>query len=252
MQTPQELLTSEFDKRKKRNANFSLRSFAKWLGISPAQLSQMMTGKRPITLNTLKKITDRLGLSPLEKKNLLHSILKDKDSEPVVETKMRQMQEDEFRLISDWFHFAILILSQVKGANPDPRWIARRLGIGVAEAHQALLRLERLGVIQTKPVFKQLGDPISVLSSVPSDAIRKYHKQLLGLAMEKIETVPVHQREFQSISIPLSPKNIGIYKKAMDDFLEQVSHMTEDYPGSEIYHMNVQLFPATLIKESEK
>ncbi|HAG92455.1 MAG TPA: hypothetical protein DCL41_11310, partial [Bdellovibrionales bacterium] len=66
MQNAVEMLNSEFNKRKGRNPNFSLRSFAKWLKISPAQLSQMMTGKRPITINSAQKIGDRLGLSPIE------------------------------------------------------------------------------------------------------------------------------------------------------------------------------------------
>lgn len=250
MEQAQHFLTQEFLKRKERNPNFSLRSFAKWLDISPAQLSQMMTGKRPITLNSLKKIGLRVGLSPLEQKNLLTSLLKQKKMlAPDQDKKIIHMQEDQFRVISDWYHFAILSLTQIKGAQSDPRWIARRLGINVDEANQALMRLQRLGIIQLKPTFKQIGEPIQVSSAMPSEAIRKYHKQNLNLAIEKIDTVPVNLREYQSISFPMSPKHVALFKKQIDEFLEQAAELSENTAGSEIYNLNVQLFPITTITE---
>lgn len=250
MQNPHELLASEFKKRKERNPNFSLRSFAKWLGVSPAQLSQMIAGKRPVTLKSMKKITERLGLSPSEKKSLILTFLQQKKFiENSEEKKVLKMQEDQFRLISDWYHFAILSLSQLKGSHSDPRWIARRLGISVEQAHQALLRLERLGIVQIKPQLRQVSDPLEVVSHTTSEAIRKYHKQNMNLALEKIETVPNQLRQFQSISIPLNPKNLEQFKKLIDEFLNQASDLSEKYEGIEVYNLNVQLFPVTTIQE---
>ncbi len=251
MTPTREFLNQEFNKRRTRNPNFSLRSFAKWLGLSPAQLSQMLTGKRPITLKSMKKMGDRLGLSPTEKKLMFTTILKDKNLIEVgEEKKVLHMEEDQFRVISDWYHLAILSLTRISGARADPRWIARRLGISVELAHQALLRLERLGILQVKPKFKQVCDPIEVVSLTPSSAIRKYHKQNLNLAIEKIDTVPLELRQFQSISIPVHPKKLGLYKKLIDEFLEQASELSEKQSGTEVYNLNVQLFPVTQTKEN--
>jgi len=252
MQSAQELLQSEFSKRKERNPNFSLRSFAKWLGISPAQLSQMMTGKRAITLKLMKKISDRLGLSPSEKKAVFTSMLKNKDFLfEADEKQLLKIQEDKFRLIADWYHLAILSLTKLPGAQSDPRWIARRLGLSFEQAHQALLRLERVGVIQMKPKFQQLGEPFEVVSDTPSEAIRKYHKQNLNLAIEKIDTVTNTLRQYQSLSIPVDPKQIESFKKLIDDFLKQASDLSDKNKGKEIYHLNVQLFPVTTIEEKK-
>lgn len=251
MQKPAELLIQEFDKRRARNPNFSLRAFAKWLKFSPAQLSQMMSGKRPVTLNSAKKISERLGLSPAENKAFINTLLKDKEFiDSAASKKVIHMQEDQFRIISDWYHFAILSLTRLKGAKANPRWIARRLGINVEQAHQAILRLERMGIIQTKPIFKQICDPIEVVSAIPSEAIQKYHKQNLSLAIEKIETTPVHLREYQSISIPINPKHIQLFKQHIDEFLEQVSILADQQSSLELYNLNVQLFPITTIKET--
>lgn len=251
MANPQEILIQEFKKRRTRNPNFSLRSFAKWLDISPAQLSQMMTGKRPITLKQLKKISDRLSFSPVEKRSLMASVVKQKMAGPETDKKILNLEEDQFRLIADWFHFAILSLTQIKGAQANPVWIARRLGISVEQASQALLRLERLMIIQTKPDFKQISAPFEVFSKTPSEAIRKFHRQMMGLALEKIDTVNLELREYQSISFPLHPSQVPILKKNIDDLLEQASELSNDRTASEVYSLNVQLFPVTTIREEK-
>ena len=253
MNSSQRLLVEEFNKRRDRNPNFSMRSFAQWLGISPAQLSQMMTGKRTITIKTIQKISGRLGLSPVEKKQMVSALLKEKNLlEATSESKtVLHMEEDQFRIISDWYHLAILSLTKIKGASADPRWIARRLGISTEQANQAIGRLERMGILQTKPEFKQIGNPIEVVSKIPSEAIRKYHKQNLNLAIEKVDTVPLEQRELQSISITMNPKHIALFKDHIDEFLAQSSELSEKWNGDEVYHLNVQLFPVTTLKENK-
>lgn len=39
---------TEFENRKAKNPHFSLRAFSRWLDISPAQVSQIISGKRRI------------------------------------------------------------------------------------------------------------------------------------------------------------------------------------------------------------
>lgn len=247
-----DLMFSEFMKRKTRNPRYSLRAYAKWLGLSPAQLSQMLTGKRPVTLKSLKLISNRLELSPIEKKQLASGFLINELTDQESEAKKKlKLKEDQFRLISDWYHLAILGLAQIKPSSSDPRWVAQRLGIGVEQAHQGLLRLERLGLLQTKPTLKQLGNPLEVVSETPSEAIRKYHKQNLNLALEKIETVTLANRQFQSISLPINPKNLEEYKLLIDDFLEKATLLAKKHSSTEVYHLNVQLFPVTITKEKK-
>jgi uncharacterized protein (TIGR02147 family) len=251
MQTPKDLLNEEYKQRKGRNPNYSLRSFAKWLQFSPAQVSQMMAGKRPITLNSQKKINDRLGLSPSQSQEMIKGLLMQKNlisAEPAKQNRL--LKDDQFHLVSDWYHLAILSLTKVKGASADPRWIARRLGIKSEEAHHALQRLERLGILQIKPIFKQIGEPFEAVSDVPSAAIRKYHKQNLSLALEKIETVPLKLRQFQSISVPLHPSLVKNLKDEIDSFLNRASELCANCKATEVYHLNVQLFPVTQIADS--
>jgi uncharacterized protein (TIGR02147 family) len=207
----------------------------------------MMSGKRSITAKTIKKFSQKLDLSPFEKKQWMSSSVQEEQTS--IEKKTLQLQEDQFRMISDWYHFAILAMTRLKNTQSDPRWVARELGIDVQDAHQALLRLVRLEILETKPKLKQISDPIEVTSDIPSEAIRKYHKQNLNLAAEKIETIPNSLREYQSVSLTLNPNQMKAYKKLIDDFMEQASEMQNNDKNQVIYNLNVQLFPVSKINQ---
>ena len=58
--------------------------------------------------------------------------------------------QDEFALISDWYHFAILGLAEIKSSKASPLWIAKRLGITHDEAKEAVDRLLRLRIIEVE------------------------------------------------------------------------------------------------------
>lgn len=252
MKQANEFIAAEFLKRKKVNPHFSLRSYAHWLGVSPAQVSQMITGKRAVTLNTLRKVVAKVGLSPLEQDTLFRKLFSENASPYAKANQPRkQLAEDQFRLIADWYHLAILALCETKSAKADPRWISRKLGIPMETASQALLRLERLGSLQLKPKMKQLCEPFEIVSETPSAAIQKYHKQTLQLAMDKIDAVKPAHRQYQSMPLAMSPKQIPAFQKLIDRFLDQASAMAKADPGEEVFHLNVQLFPVSKPEEQK-
>ena len=109
-------LKAELKRRQERNPCFSLRSFAKWLNISPAQLSQMMSGKRTVTGKTLGKVSERLGLSPVERLQFMQASFPDFVENGAAESIA--LSEDQFRLISDWYHLAILSLTELRRPSP--------------------------------------------------------------------------------------------------------------------------------------
>ena len=59
-------LQNELLLRLKKNSNYSIRAFAKALEIESSSLSQIINGKRPLTLKMCQRLGKRLGLSPDE------------------------------------------------------------------------------------------------------------------------------------------------------------------------------------------
>ncbi|HVK60432.1 MAG TPA: helix-turn-helix domain-containing protein, partial [Bdellovibrionales bacterium] len=65
-------LNDDLAARKARNSEFSLRSYAKLLALSPGHLSTILSGSRPITPKTALHIAKVLGITPSETVGWLH------------------------------------------------------------------------------------------------------------------------------------------------------------------------------------
>jgi uncharacterized protein (TIGR02147 family) len=234
-------LSEEFKARQGRNPSYSLRAFARSLEVSPAQLSQILSGKRNLTLKTIHQISSRLSLSPLEKENFLKTWSTQKETQEV--KQKRTLLDDEFKLIADWYHFAILSLAQLKDSTINSMWIAERLGISVWQAKEAVQRMQRMGILGPGPKLEQISEPLSVVSDVPSDAIRGYHQKILAKAQEQLDLVPVEERDYSALTFSVSKKNIKRYRNLIEKFQDDLNKVAKATADDDIYVFSCQLFP---------
>lgn len=236
------LLQNELKKRKKINPQFSLRGFAKKLNMSPAQLSQILNGKRNLTAATLAKIATTLSLSPsMEEKLYMDAFSKRKKFDQDSQRK-RSLREDEFALIGQWYHYAILSLARLPKAKADPEWIAQRLGVSKIQAAGALKRLLRLGIIEEGKYLKQRGPFLSAQSEVPSLAIQKYHQEILQMAELRLSKIPLEERDYSSITFLANPKKIPLARLKIEKFQDELAEFLGDENASEVYILANQLF----------
>jgi uncharacterized protein (TIGR02147 family) len=240
-------LKEELERRRQVNSLYSLRAFSRQLKMSPAQLSQIISGKRPLTAKTAFRIAEVLALSPLETSTFVESTLQ---SVPKETSTAVEIKEDEFSLIADWYHLAILSLSELRQHRADPRWIASQLGIKTSEASVALQRLQKLKIIEIKGgKVRQIMNPLKTPSDVPSSANRIYHAQNLDKAKEKLETVPVADREFSAITMAVSRKNLPKAKKMITEFKRKLCALLEQGEKQAVYSLAIQLFPVSKLEE---
>jgi uncharacterized protein (TIGR02147 family) len=236
-----DLLKEELEIRKKRNSQYSLRAFAQSLGLSPAQLSQLISGKRNYTAPVLSQIAQSLNLSPNQERHLLAStLLPSHDAKQQIEK--RQLDEDQFLMISEWHHFAILSLGKIHGAKADPFWISDRLGISVGEAREALSRLKRLDIIEDSKMLKQKSAPLNITSETPSRAIQAYHQKILSLAFEKLSTVSPEKRDYSAMTFAADVKKIPQARKMIEEFQDQLSDFLQTPNAKEVFVIACQLF----------
>lgn len=235
-----------------KNPRYSLRAFAKSLSMPAPVLSELLRGKRKYTKKLTLHICDALYLSPEERENYLQNlevhkrnknrlkhILKEKS-----EQSHTQISGDQFRVIADWYCFAILSLAEIKGFVSDARWIATRLGIQKHQAETAIESLVRLNMMERKG--KQLivtGKQFATSNTVPSVAIKKNHMQGLELAQEALREVPLELREFNSNVIAINTKNIAEAKGILREAHRKLAELLAQGEKNEVYRLNVQLFP---------
>lgn len=243
-----ETLLAELDKRRSRNSLYSLRAFARDLGLGLGSLSEVLSGKRDLSKKNLMKVLQSLDLDPEQRAALTSS-----DQNPKTQTPAELHQlllEDEFKLIADWYYLAILNLAKLKTNKADPAWISERLALEPYLAIEALERLQRLGLLKIeRNKLIRTAKPLTTSSDLPSTAIRKHHSQNLILAEKAIHNVPVELREFGSVTMSVNLKNLPKVKELLLKTRKKAALLLEEGTTNEVYTLSFQLFPVTALKK---
>ncbi len=240
-----EILKQELSDRKRKNSMYSLRAFARDLGIGSTSLSDALANKRKISKRNIQKIANKLALTPAQV-DLIINETKENYVKNGEEVERLQVEEDTFRLISDWYYLAILNLSKISDNQSDHKWVANRLGISELEAENAISRLLRIGLLKisdNKLIRTSL--PISTTRNIPSSAIQKHHKNNLELAEKSLEQDNVHVREFSSVTMAINLEKLPEAKEILMKAKRKVSKLLESGDPKEVYVLSFQVFPLT-------
>ncbi len=235
-------LREQYVERKQRNPSYSLRAFARQVDLSSGALSEYLSGRRKLSPKMLNRIVQRLGVSPLEGEELIRGALEGNGN---TDAAFTQLKEDEFQLIADWYHFAVLHLLNTEGATLNPGKLAARLGLSTVEVKVALERLQRLGLLQIKESRFRINKRVRTSTNVPSEAIRKFHRQSLEKTLRALDEEPVTRRDITSIIGAINPENLPKAKELILEFRRRLSTFLEHGKKTEVYQLNIQLIPLT-------
>lgn len=239
-------LQAELVLRIQKNPQYSQRSFAKMLEISPGALSEIMSGKRKLSHKNSLKITKGLGLNKTETKQFLSLLEDNKEDQSTHDFKKTKLTNDTFSIVSNWYCFAILNLVDCEGFKWSYSYISKRLGISMIEAKEAVEKMVRVGLIkETSRGLKACDDYVLSPDGVTSRAIKNYHHSILKMADEALEVQTIEEREISGISLAINPKNLNKIKKDIDDFQRELIEKYCKGKRSEVYHLELALFKLT-------
>ncbi|HWU42741.1 MAG TPA: TIGR02147 family protein [Bdellovibrio sp.] len=248
------LLVQKFQEGQLKNAKWSQRAFAKKLGVSSGALSEIMKGKRALTPQLKKKIAAVLPFSPMEQLDFFGEDLPE-NLKPVKHDYFR-LSSDQFHLISDWWHYAILSLIKTKGFKSDPSWIANRLGLApkiISEAWDRLLRLGHLNLVKGK--ISRAYPRIETSDNFFDVSIRKAHIEDTKLIEKSIAEGSTEYRDHTSMTVVINKKNLKKAKELIRLFQDQFSEEIENTPNREIpdevYRLSISFFPLTKVLENK-
>lgn len=249
------LLIKEFQRRKSKNNSYSMRAFARQLSVSPAFICQIFNGKRLLSYEKAIQFSQKLSW-PSKRKKLFLSLLQYQkaSSEYAKESLLEQihdfselnfmeLQHDQFQLIAEPHHFAIIELCDLKGFQENPDWIAKRLGITVNQAIDAIDRLKRIGLLvyQNEKLVK--STPRHRIKDLPSNAIKTFHLKHLKNAENALETQKFEFRDFSGITVALPKSKIPEIKDLIRDFRNKInSFCTKQTHPDSVYHLAVQFY----------
>lgn len=250
--SPKLWLSSEFNKRKSRNASYSLRAFANLINMDASTVSQILNGKRKISDNLIHKIASVIGTDPTTYEKLIK--YSQKNSKKNESKKIRVSYDDEsfkqlsldaYALIADWYHYAILELTFVKDFKSDMKWIATKLSISTNEANQAVERLIRLGLLTENngKLIKTEMFTTNFSAGVTSDALKKLQRSILLMALEAIDNTPAEEKDITSMTFAIDVEKMPEAREKIKAFRREMSHFLETGNQSRVYHLGIQLYP---------
>lgn len=252
MNSCQQFLSAEYARRRQINSRYSQRAFARQLGLSPGELSEVLSGKRRLSLKSSLRIAKSLGLTPTETKHLIHIAQVEKSRiiggaeliEPALPNfETQNVSEDLFFLVSAWYCFAILNLADCEGFKWDPSFIARKLGVTKPEILVALDRLEKAGLIETVEGKKRVvRDYVMNMGGVPSDSIKAYHRTMLEKAKQALDFQNIDERDVSGVGFAVDPKYLPSIKKDISDFLDQIVTKYSKGKRKHVYQLETALF----------
>src|SRR5687767_10221213 len=107
------ILQSELARRCADNPNYSLRAFARWLGLDHATLSQLLGGRRRTTGATIRRLGARLKVPRGSITALVarEKVFGNRREQGDSLEKVRRLTDDAANVINEGHHFAILELT---------------------------------------------------------------------------------------------------------------------------------------------
>jgi uncharacterized protein (TIGR02147 family) len=242
-------LRTTFVELQNQREGYSLRRFARRLGVAAPVLSGVLNGKRKVTRNLAEKLLLSLQVAPDELQSLLRHF-------PVKQTRLRnqsggakpvsapvEIDAAKFNLLSDWWHFAVLALAESSVCRSDPAWIAKRLAITQSQAAKAVDTLTRLDLVRKRgAMLTATGVKLKTTQDVPSVAIKRNHLQGLELARDALNRDLPADREFGSHTFCGDPDLLDAVKPLLREARARAVRVMESGEKRAVYRLQVQLF----------
>jgi uncharacterized protein (TIGR02147 family) len=164
--------------------------------------------------------------------------------------KIRTLDSAQYSFFSQWW---IPVVWEVM-VHPDcpgtPDWIARKIrpSLSISQVERAFQTLEELDLVEKQPNGHWLRRD-HVLQTTPeirSIGAVNYHRQALELASHAVEKSPSEERDFRSVTIGLSRREIESIKEQLSHFWNRVLAEAEDSESKEkVYQLQMQFYPVT-------
>lgn len=246
--------------RKSADPKFSLRAFAdKARFSSHGHLKYVLDGRRNLSKKTLLKLAKALELSgpqedyfeklvffnqagTLEEKNHFYQKL-------LAYGKFKRLDADQLQVFEEWYHTVIRELVPLDGFRNSPQWIGNRLQPKItAHAAEASLRLllERKLIAKTANGFRQTDRSITTDDEIRSIAVKRFHTQMIQLALQSLNQLPAASRDISSVTFPIRRADFPKLKKHLQFMRKELRNFAaEGESGEDIVQVNIQLFPLT-------
>jgi uncharacterized protein (TIGR02147 family) len=262
-----ELLRQHWQTRQKKDRKFSLRYLARKADLSPAYLSKIFSGQKPLPLARLRALASALDLDPVAIRALERTTIREHAgveefsenlelemdggaaASPLPDLPSADYQSASSQTaLEEWYFLPILDLATCAGF--EPAWIHERLGLKPEVADRAWARLQELGWVESKNgKWRKVTTKIRFPSSRIDPRIQRHHTKMLQKAADELAYKKTDDDFRRRLILGASvATNETSYRKA-EKYLEEALFKTADIlstgKADRVYYLAFQLFPLT-------
>lgn len=265
---PIAFLNTHFQERQKKNPKFSLRAWARQMGYqNPSLLFQVLRGERRLKMDLAQKIAANLQLKGKALRYfeliVLNRSCQTETEKRMFESMLAKLRPKDFRPVtnltlemftaaSEWYHWAIMSMTELADFQPDVAWIQERLDADLDKRtiKAAVDRLFRLGLLVETPEGKwaiatEEDNPLFLTNEIPSEAIRRYHAQVIERARAAVDTQTVEERQLRASTLSFRKQDLPRVAEILAEAHRQVLELAAKPDGEEVYQFNSQFFRLT-------
>lgn len=253
------LLEEELKRRKRVNARFSLRTFAKMIGADPSHLSKILQCDKPLTPNIAKRFIEKSELSETEKSLFWDSFIREREKsfgdkniglEDIISQRVPQndnspLSNETFYVISEPYHWAIVEMTKVPGYGNDPEKIAQKIGYSALEVTSAIQRLVRCGfLVKTENGVEPVKSTweISQSDAISRTAQTLHQKRVMEKAAIALDRVSTDIQAQSAMTFTVDATKVGVAQQRIQNFMTALSQELGSASG-EVYQLSLSLFP---------
>ena len=228
--------------KQRNNPYYSLRAFARDIGIHPATLSQIINGKRNLPKRDCEKVLSKLNLSPKEKNLFIESLKKKNTITTPKEDDDHRFLLDEsyFKIISEWEHFAVLELFNLPSFQKTKEDIAQRLDLNLNRVEVVISNLLWASLISVDKngQFYKIHSDVKTTDNIKSQALRDSHKETMLMGIQKIDEIEIELRDFSSLTLVIDPQKINEAKQVIKEFRKKMTSLSMQDNPQEVYQLD--------------
>lgn len=257
-----DLLKSYYEQRKKEMPFYSYRMMGDKLGLDSSYLYRVLQKKQHLPAHVIpaaKELLDFDGRSA-EYFDLLVAagVAKSADKKAELMAKAvalrdverHSLQQAELKLLENWWIPAVRAYLELNGGVVNIKKIAKDLCPPITEeqAAEAIETLKEIGLVKnvTSGRLALTDAHLTVGGQEKSAAVRHFQKQVLFLASEALETVPVNERNISTLTLSVDQACFDDLGEMLREFRRLVQkRVDESKRPDRVMQLSMAFYPVT-------
>lgn len=255
-----DFLKSYYDKRKEEMPFYSYRMMGDKLGLDSSYLYRVLQKKQHLPAHALPAAKDILALTgrSAEYFDLLYSaaVSKDKGKREELMAKAlalrdvdrHSLEAAELKVLRNWWILAVRAYLDMNGGVVNVKQIAHDIcpPITEAQAEEAIEILKEVGLVKKLASGKLALTEAHLTASGPekASAVREFQKQVLGLASDALDTVPVAERNISTLTLSVDQSCFDDLGDMLREFRRLVQKRVDEVKNSDrVMQMSMAFYP---------